>query len=329
MMSKGRAEKRVERRPGRKRSPRTALFRLVLTVAPDVADVAGALLVRAGAGGAMQEELPRAARVSCFGESQAVLERLGRVVAARLDGLGARAAYRVARAPRKFDAWRTAWTLSLEPVRISADTWLVPTHAAAPDGAKDSVIWLEPSLSFGFGEHPTTRMAARVVERLCRDQARRVLDFGTGSGVLSLVAAHAGATRVTGLDVDPAAVAAARGNAARNGLERRCRFSRAPLGKIRAIFDVVVANVDRATLTERAGALATRVGADGHLVLTGFLEEDVHEIVRMYRERGFRVTKRVDEAGFTLLSLSRTAGPLRALDRPSAGKYGGRGARKG
>ena len=281
------------------------LFRLVVKVPPEAADLAGALLVRAGSGGAMQEELPREARVSSFGESEALLERIGAVVAAELRELGIRAAHRVARAPRAFDSWRTAWMESLEPVRISDSTWLVPTNAAAPPGAESNRILLEPSLSFGFGEHPTTRMAAAAVERPCRAGARSVLDFGTGSGVLSLVAVHAGAKRAVGLDVDPDAIAAARRNAALNGMARRCRFGRSSLRRLRSSFDVVVANVDRATLVDGAGLLAARVQAQGYLFLTGFLTEDAAEVARVYRAEGFRVTKRIFELDFSLLELRR------------------------
>ncbi len=254
----------------------------------------------------MQEELPREARISSFGESKALLERLGASVVAELGELGVRAVHRVARAPRAFDAWRTVWTRSLEPVRVSDATWLVPTNTTAKAGDEKSRIWLEPSLSFGFGEHATTRMAAATVDRLCREGASSVLDFGTGSGVLCLVAVHAGATRAVGLDVDPDAVSAARRNAALNHVTRRCSFGRTSVRGMRATFDVVVANVDRATLTEMASALGARVAAGGRLVLTGFLVEDARWIRSVYRAQGFRVTKRLFEDDFCLVELERT-----------------------
>ncbi len=295
----------------KRRASGAPLFRLVVKVAPEHGDLAGALLVRAGSGGAMQEELPREARVSSFGESQALLERLGAAVVAELRQLGVRSVHRVARAPRAFDSWRTAWMDSLEPVRISEATWLVPTNAAPPPGTESNRILLEPSLSFGFGEHPTTRMAAAAVEQSCAAGARRVLDFGTGSGVLCLVAVHAGASRAVGLDVDPVAIAAARRNAALNGMSRRCHYSRASLRRISSTFDVVVANVDRATLVSSAGLLGARVRTRGRLLLTGFLAEDTAEIARVYRAQGLRVTKRSFELDFTFLELRRTDPPSR------------------
>src|SRR4029077_18047415 len=134
---------------------------------------------------------------------------------------------------------------------------LVPTTAEEPR-EPGVMVRLGPALAFGFGEHPTTRMAASEVERRCRGGARRVLDFGTGSGVLAVVAAVSGAARVIGLDVAPAAVGAARADAARNGVSKKCRFAEGSPGRLGAPFDLVVANVDLSTLIGLAESLGKR-----------------------------------------------------------------------
>jgi ribosomal protein L11 methyltransferase len=278
------------------------LFRLVLRVPPEAADVAGALLVEEGAGGAVQEELPHEARVACFGEDAAALERLGEAVKNRLREGDVRVTYRVARAPRAFDGWATGWTKRLVPVRVSDTLWLVPTGMAAPAEAGSNVVWLEPALAFGFGEHPTTRLAAAEVELRCRRGARTVLDFGSGSGVLALVALHAGAARAVGVDIDEAAVEAARKNAVLNGHDKKSRFRLGGLARLRSTFDVVVANVDRATLIAQAASLAARVSPGGVLVLTGFLADDAREVARAYRASGFRVRKRARDGDWVRLT---------------------------
>ena len=283
------------------------LWRLVVRVAPEDAEVAGALLVQEGEGGAVEESLPHEAHVACFGEDRAELERLGAEVKKRLGDGGIRAACKVARAPRAFDSWRTEWTEQLEPIRISARTWLVPTGSRPVAEAARKAVWLEPAFAFGFGEHPTTRMAAREVERRSRTGAPSVLDFGSGSGVLALVAVRAGATRATGVDVDPVAVHAARRNALRNGAASRCRFTDAPLGRLRSRFDLVVANVDRATLVAQAASLSARLRPGGVLLLTGFLTEDVRSVLGAYRALGFGVTKRARDGDWILLSLRRAS----------------------
>jgi ribosomal protein L11 methyltransferase len=300
-----RAEKRKTTLPRKRRGTERplALFRLVVRVSSEHGDLAGAVLVHEGAGGAMQDETPRDARLTCFGESEQSLKALGRAVTERLASIGVPARSRVTRAPRAFEGWRTAWTRTLEPVRISETTWLAPTTRPAPDEPGATVIWLEPAMSFGFGEHPTTRMAARVVERLCRDGARTILDFGSGSGVLSLVAVRAGASRAVGIDVDPIAVEAARRNARLNGSERQSRYSRASLARISSRFDVVVANVDGATLQKNAASLSARVAMNGNVVLTGFLRADVRDVARPFRALGFRIAERVNESDYALLVL--------------------------
>ena len=287
------------------RQPRRAanLFQLSLRVPLEAAETAGALLVEAGMGAAVLDEQPRAAKVTCYGEDRSVLVHAGDSVANRLAAEGIRARVRVARAPRALDGWRTEWTRDLKAVRISPTLWLVPTTAEEPR-EPGAVVRLEPALAFGFGEHPTTRMAALEVERRSRG-ARRVLDFGTGSGVLAVVAAVSGAAHVTGLDVDPAAVDAARANAARNGVSKQCRFGSGSLGSLRTPFDLVAANVDLATLDKLAESLAKRVAPGGILLLTGFLEEDARPLSRRYRALGFRACGRREESGWVLLAFRR------------------------
>jgi ribosomal protein L11 methyltransferase len=133
-----------------------------------------------------------------------------------------------------------------------------------------------------------------------------VLDFGTGSGVLAVVAAVSGAARVIGLDVAPAAVAAARANAARNGVSKKCRFAEGGLGRLGAPFDLVVANVDLSTLIGLAESLGKRVARGGTLLVTGFLEEDARELSLRYRALGFRASGRREEYGWALLAFRKT-----------------------
>jgi ribosomal protein L11 methyltransferase len=281
------------------------LFELVLRVPLEAAESAGALLVEEGMGAAVLDEAPREAKVTCYGEDRAALVRAAGSVKRSLAADGIRARVRVARAPRALDGWRTEWMRDLKAVRISPTLWLVPTTAEEP-GEAGAVVRLEPSLAFGFGEHPTTRMAASEVERSCRGGARRVLDFGTGSGVLAVVAAVSGAARVIGLDIAPAAVAAARANAARNGVTKKCRFAEGGLGRLGAQFDLVVANVDLSTLTGLAENLGKRVASGGTLLVTGFLEEDARELSRRYRALGFRASARRKESGWALLAFRKT-----------------------
>jgi ribosomal protein L11 methyltransferase len=270
-----------------------------VSVAPSLADDVGAWLVESGAGGVIEETAGRRAVLVTYGETPA-LEALAEKAR---NELGKRAKIELRPARKAVQGWETAWMEYLEPVRISPELELVPLPAgASPDTSRKDVVWLEPALAFGFGEHATTRMAAKVVSRLVQGGAKRVLDVGTGSGVLALAAVHAGATRAVGVDIDERAVSAARRNAALNGAEKRCHFSTATVMSLRVAFDVIVANIDRKSLLDLGRAMTKRLAAGGSLVVTGILDDDGRDIESHYRELGLTRALQSREGDFVLIA---------------------------
>lgn len=275
-----------------------ALWELLATVRAEDADGVAAFLVQQGAGGVLEEERGSRTRLVVYGDRPG-LDALSRA----LEGARpTRITVVVRPAPRSLAGWDTAWMKDLRPVRVSPSLVLVPEGTTPPPGS-GRAIRLEPALTFGFGEHPTTRLAMRAVERRVARGARTVLDLGTGSGVLSLVAAAAGATRVLGLDVDAAAVDAARRNARSNGFGAVCRFARTPLARLEERFDLVVANVDRGTLLALAPGLRRALAPGGAVLLTGFLHTDAREIETRFAELGLSAGARRREGDFTLVTL--------------------------
>jgi ribosomal protein L11 methyltransferase len=265
-------------------------------------------MVEAGAGGVVEEPADSGhSVVVTYGEEPA-LANLARLVSASL-GKGARVHVRPAVA---IAGWETAFLEHLEPVRISRSLRLVPLRGGeAPPPSRAGDVLLEPLVAFGFGEHPTTRMAARAVDARCRaSPGARVLDVGTGTGVLAIVAVLAGAREAIGVDIDGQAVAAAKANALRNGVEKRCRFSKSAVSRIKGEFEVVVANVDRNTLLRLAPSIVARVTAAGSLLVTGVLPEDGADLTARYGALGFEVTARRREGDFLFLEMRRT--PVRA-----------------
>lgn len=145
--------------------------------------------------------------------------------------------------------------------------------------------------AFGHGGHPTTRLCLALMSRVLVDvdqaaagvaSRRRVLDLGTGSGVLAIAAHRLGASDVTALDVDPAALDSARFNAAANRVDLQL-----VLGDIRDVagtrFDLIVANVLLVTHEEVAAATGSVLAPDGVLVVAGFLTDQVDRVVAAYR----------------------------------------------
>lgn len=160
--------------------------------------------------------------------------------------------------------WNAAWKAGIAPVTVGAVT-IVPPWLPAPAGAP-VVLVVEPAQAFGTGHHETTTGCLAALQELALHRAR-VLDVGTGTGVLALAAARLGATAVVAVDTDPLAVATARGNAAANGVTLDVRLGSADAAD--GTFDVVLANLDTATLVGVAADLAARLAPRGTLVASG------------------------------------------------------------
>jgi ribosomal protein L11 methyltransferase len=250
----------------------------------------------AGASGAAQDADPNAegGALTIYAEAKQLnaIERL-------LRRISPNDAWVCEKAPLD-DDWRLKWTEHLVPVELTAGITLVPVTASVKHTAEvaHGQLYLETGLVFGFGEHPTTRMAARWLEGSAKDQD--VLDFGSGSGVLALVAERVGARSVLGLDNDEESVRVALRNAARNSA-LRTQFALTPLESLEQTFDLVVANVDALTLRRFASQLCTLLRPGGRMALTGVLQEQQDELVLSYAAHAVALTAHADEDDWVLL----------------------------
>lgn len=175
--------------------------------------------------------------------------------------------------------WSSSWKGNFKPLRVGAHLVIRPTweeFAAAPG---DIIIDLDPGMAFGTGTHATTRLCLTVLERIMSREitpgryARKVLDVGTGSGILGIAAAKLGAQQVVAIDVDEDAVRAAAGNSALNGVSAHIQVSDTPLAMIGGFFDVILANILAEDLARLAPELTGRLAPGGFLVLSGILTE--------------------------------------------------------
>lgn len=140
-------------------------------------------------------------------------------------------------------------------------------------------IVLVPSAAFGDGRHPTTRMCLQAVRAFAPRAPFRMLDVGSGTGVLAILAVKLGARAATGVEIDEEANRVATLNAAKNGVIERATFGTSwPEGT----FELVVANILRDVLLALRGEIVTRVQAGGTLVLSGLTSTDVPPIVAAY-----------------------------------------------
>jgi ribosomal protein L11 methyltransferase len=175
--------------------------------------------------------------------------------------------------------WRDSYKAHFHAWRFGRLHWVPVWERATfslPPG--DAVLWLDPGLAFGTGNHETTRLCVeRLVALSAGGEARRVVDAGCGSGILALSAALLGHGDVTGFDNDPEAVKVSRENAESNGLADRVRFFAADLaaGLADSTTDILMANIQADVLMRGAGELTNAVAPGGALILSGILAAEL------------------------------------------------------
>lgn len=142
------------------------------------------------------------------------------------------------------------------------------THVVQVRGRE---LMIDADGAFGHGAHPSTRGCLQLMEQVIRSGSR-VLDVGSGSGVLSVAAAALGAVEVVAIDIDPDAVEATRRTVGLNGFTDVVHVAGTPLAAVEGTFDVVVANLLIPVVEELGALIAARVRAGGHAVLSGVLD---------------------------------------------------------
>ncbi len=201
-----------------------------------------------------------------------------------------------------------AYFAGLEPVEVGAIV-VAPTHRRVSLSAGQRVLWLDPGMAFGTGHHETTRLVLAALADPSRDlRGLRVLDVGSGSGVLAIAADLLGAAEAVGVDVDPNTVPIARANAALN--RSRAHFSRADFAQAPpapASVDLLVANLFAELHVALLDAYAAALRAGGRALLSGIIAGR-EELVRGRLRPPLRLLRQQHEGEWWLLEIVREAG---------------------
>jgi ribosomal protein L11 methyltransferase len=182
--------------------------------------------------------------------------------------------------------WGEKWKRFFKPFHVTSRIVVKPPWSSFQPKKKEMSIVINPGMAFGTGTHATTKLCIHALENGLRKKGLSVLDVGTGSGILSIVAARMGAREVLGVDTDEVAVEAARENVRQNAVSDLVKVREGSIGNIRRQFDVVVANIDLRGLRRIRGTLLRRLKGKGLLILSGLIEGEEHGLRRYYMETG-------------------------------------------
>ena len=203
--------------------------------------------------------------------------------------------------------WSENWKKYYKPFRVGTRLLVKPTWEPYVPDEGDLIIELDPGMAFGTGTHETTNMCMRLLEKHLAE-GMRVMDVGTGSGILAIAAAKLGAGEVLAIDIDPDAVKVAGENVALNKEQARVRVAAGDLVSGAAMpCDLAVANIVADAICMLAGPLTRHLTRGGLLVCSGIIREREPDVLDAARAAGYRVADRLEQGEWVALCLRNEA----------------------
>jgi ribosomal protein L11 methyltransferase len=182
--------------------------------------------------------------------------------------------------------WGDNWKRFFKPFHVTSRVVIKPPWSSFLPKKKEILIVINPGMAFGIGTHATTKLCILALEKGLKREGLSVLDVGTGSGILSILAARMGARQVLGVDTDEVAVEIARENVRQNQVSGLVKVRKGSIGNVRGRFGVVVANIDLRGLRRMRRPLLRRLKGKGLLILSGLLEGEAEGLRHDYTKSG-------------------------------------------
>jgi ribosomal protein L11 methyltransferase len=214
------------------------------------------------------------------------------------------------RAPTPAEGWLDRVYAGFPQQLIGRRFAIRGTHLHGPSAPGRITLTLDAGLAFGSGEHGSTRGCLRALEQVARRRPRRILDLGTGSGILAMAAARLMHRRVLAVDIEPWSVRVARQNAGQNRMRHLVRVGLANGWRQRGIragapYDLVFANILARPLCLMARDLAAHLAPRGIAILSGLLHSQVRGVLAAHRRRGLHVQLVIQDGPWTTLVVGR------------------------
>jgi ribosomal protein L11 methyltransferase len=195
--------------------------------------------------------------------------------------------------------WNAQWEAQFEPVFIDDDIRIVaPFHHL--DAFSGIEIVIEPKMSFGTGHHQTTHLICATMMEM-DFQGKRLLDMGSGTGVLAILAEKLGATDIVAIDIEVWSAENCADNAFRNG----CKHIQSLHGGIDVIpsepFDYILANINKNVLTAQISTYVEHMKTGAHLILSGFFVSDTDELKNLALDLNLQFQAQYEREGWAVL----------------------------
>ncbi len=194
----------------------------------------------------------------------------------------------------KEEDWANCWKKYYKPIHIGKKVVIVPMWEEYSAKADEVTVKMDPGMAFGTGTHETTALCAEMIEKYMPAGAR-VLDVGTGSGILAILESKLGASSVEALDIDHNAVKVAKENCDANGVTNVICKQSDLIAQAQGMYCFISANIVADIIIRMAGNVGDYLPAGGLLVVSGIIESQAEQVTSVFKENGFVLKDKLDK----------------------------------
>ncbi len=188
--------------------------------------------------------------------------------------------------------WAECWKKFYKPFRAGRTLVVKPTWESYLPQPGDKIIQMDPGMAFGAGTHETTGLCLSLLEEYMQP-GMRVMDVGTGSGILAIGAALLGSSDVLAIDIDPVAVKVAKENVQQNGLENNIRVMEGDLVKdVQETFDLCLANILADVICFLSVPLKTKIRHGGTFICSGIIKDREQDVLDALHASGYTIVEK-------------------------------------
>ena len=202
--------------------------------------------------------------------------------------------------------WANSWKAYYKPIKIGERLVIVPAWEKYTPADGELIVRMDPGMAFGTGTHETTRLVIKLLESYTKEGCR-MLDVGTGSGILAICASKLGARECRAYDIDPMAVRVANENIKDSGLSNiTCEVS----DLLRQVdksqpYDLICANIVADIIIRMTPDVGALMHKDTVLLASGIILERSDDVIECFEKHGFRIVERLEENGWCGLAVKK------------------------